>query len=66
MKLLEWVWSLLPDKCAMSNCCREGVRGNENRHYPAGNNVGEYFIVCDYCSSKLHRKASRQGESGNG
>jgi hypothetical protein len=47
-KLLEWYWSLLPDKCEMPNCCRKGIRGNEN--------IVNGKIMCDYCDYKLSKK----------
>ena len=43
MKLIGWIWRLLPDKCEMPGCCRQGVRGNEN--IVAGK------VMCDYCHS---------------
>lgn len=39
--MLEWLWSLLPDKCEMPFCKRKGVRGNEN--------VVDGMVMCDYC-----------------
>jgi hypothetical protein len=42
--MLEFLWRLLPDKCQVADCARQGVRGNEN-------NVGGR-IVCDYCYSR--------------
>ncbi len=41
MKVLEWLWRFLPDKCEMEGCCRKGVRGNEN--------IIDGKIVCDFC-----------------
>lgn len=41
----EWLWSFLPDNCQQVNCCRKGVRGNENI-------AKDGSIECDYCSSK--------------
>lgn len=31
MGLIERLWRLLPDKCDLPDCTRQGVRGNENR-----------------------------------
>ena len=45
MKMINWLWSLLPDKCEVMGCLRQGVRGNEN------NRNG--LIVCDDCDCKL-------------
>lgn len=45
MKLYEWLWSLLPDKCEVEHCRRRGVRGNEN--------IVEGLIACDDCSVTL-------------
>ena len=39
----EWLWGLLPDECEGENCCRKGVRGNEN--------IKNKQILCDYCSA---------------
>jgi len=41
-RLIEPLWALLPDKCQMSECRRNGVRGNEN--------VIDGKILCDDCS----------------
>lgn len=49
-KILEWFWRLLPDKCDMPGCSRQGVRGNETR--VAGR------VVCDGCHSKMMGRAS--------
>lgn len=54
MRIREWLWSLLPDTCEVDDCCRKGMRGNENRikchAYP------EFYItMCDYCSSRYER-----------
>lgn len=54
MTLIEWLWSLLPDTCEVSDCCRKGVRGNENRIYPFPNDSDFYIVMCDYCSSRYH------------
>jgi hypothetical protein len=49
MRLLEWVWSWLPDRCREPGCCRSGARGNEN--YIDGR------PVCDYChAAKLGKR----------
>lgn len=45
MRLLEWFWRLLPDKCEMPDCSRQNVRGNEN--WIDGK------IVCDDCHAKM-------------
>lgn len=52
MKLLEWLcswnewlWSLLPDECEDKDCCRKGIRGNEN--------IINNKVLCDYCNVKL-------------
>lgn len=44
MKLIEWFWRLLPDRCEAPGCSRRGVRGNENRI--------DGRRVCDYCHAK--------------
>ena len=41
----EWLWSLLPDNCEQPNCCRKGVRGNENIREDG-------TVQCDYCSCR--------------
>src|SRR5215469_15192280 len=41
MKILEWLWSFLPDRCEMPNCKRLGIRGNEN--------IIDGVVMCDYC-----------------
>lgn len=38
---MQWLWGLLPDNCEMPNCCRKGVRGNEN--------IVDGKVMCDYC-----------------
>ncbi len=43
MKWLEWLWSLLPDKCEICNGRKGGVRGNEN--------IVHGKVMCDYCDS---------------
>lgn len=45
IRLFEFLWNLLPDRCEMPGCSRRGTRGNENRI--------EGKVVCDYCSTKL-------------
>jgi len=67
-KMLEKLWNLLPDKCQVSNCCRKGVLGNENRHYLTSH---EYIIICDYCTVKLikhhqHRSYNDERRRKNG
>ncbi len=46
MKLLDWLWSLLPDRCEVPGCSRQGIRGNENWITGLG-------LTCDYCCSRL-------------
>ena len=41
-RLYAWLYGLLPDKCEGADCCRKGMRGNENRM--------DGKILCDYCS----------------
>jgi hypothetical protein len=47
MRFLNWLWSLLPDKCENPLCHGQGVRGNENviEIHPCGDTV----ILCDDC-----------------
>ena len=53
MRLKEWLWSLLPDTCEVSGCCRKGVRGNEVVTTPWPERYPDIRIVmCDYCNSK--------------
>jgi len=47
-RLLEWLWSFLPDRCEMPCCDRWGIRGNEN--------VIDGKLVCDYCHVKMLAK----------
>jgi hypothetical protein len=43
--LHEWLWgAMLPDKCQGADCCRKGVRGNEN--------IVNGKVLCDYCTVK--------------
>lgn len=42
MLLLSTLWWLLPDRCQMEDCARQGVRGNENV-LPGGK------LACDDC-----------------
>ena len=44
-KLIEWLWSWLPDRCEMPGCLRHGVRGNEN--------IIDGKRVCDYCHVRM-------------
>lgn len=52
MRFKEWVWSLLPDTCEVDDCCRKGIRGNENRIYPWEDDPDFYLTMCDYCNSR--------------
>lgn len=52
MSILQWMWGLLPDTCEVDDCCREGVRGNENRVYPFKEVPDFYIVMCDYCHSE--------------
>lgn len=47
MKVFEWFWGLLPDRCRQPGCSRLGVRGNEN-------NI-DGVVMCDYCHSREMR-----------
>lgn len=58
MKILEKIWSFMPDTCEVRDCCRKGVRGNENRVYPFPDDdlwKEFYIVMCDYCSSRYER-----------
>lgn len=55
MNLKEWFWGLLPDTCEVDDCCRQGMRGNENRIYPFVHSPEFHIVMCDYCSSKYER-----------
>ena len=55
MGLLESAWKLLPDECEVDECCRKGVRGNENRIPFPGIAEDFYIIMCDYCSMRYDR-----------
>ena len=62
LKLLQWLWALLPDKCEVEDCCRKGMRGNENRIYPFKDNnpyidymTDFYIVMCDYCTMRYNR-----------
>ncbi len=50
---IERLWSLLPDRCQMPDCSRQGVRGNEN--------VIDGKRVCDYCHAKMRTPYWRLG-----
>ena len=52
MNIREFFWAFLPDECEVSDCCRQGVRGNENIIYPFPEEQSFGIIVCDYCNSK--------------
>ena len=55
MRILERLWALLPDACEVDDCCRKGVRGNENRIYPFKDDdywKDFYIVMCDYCNSR--------------
>ncbi len=62
LSIMEWFWRLLPDKCQVPECCRKGVRGNENVILQATltDDHGRILkirklIVCDYCTSLFMR-----------
>lgn len=61
MRILESVWRLLPDKCEVEDCCRKGVRGNENLIYPFKDDPfvdymhDFYIVMCDYCTMRYNR-----------
>ena len=58
VRLLEWLWKWLPDECEVRNCCRKGVRGNENIIYPFKDDEmlkDFYIIMCDYCTMRYNR-----------
>lgn len=48
----EFLWSLLPDECEVDDCCRKGMRGNENQIYFFPEEPEFYIVMCDYCNSK--------------
>lgn len=43
-EIVAFFWGLLPDKCEVEGCCREGVRGNEN--------IVGGIVMCDYCDAE--------------
>ncbi len=47
MRIIEWFWRFLPDRCREKGCLRLGVRGNEN--------VIDGRPVCDYCHARQRR-----------
>jgi len=50
MRLYEWLWGFLPDRCEMPGCKRQGVRGNEN--------IVNGRTMCDYCHALWLRNVS--------
>lgn len=57
-QILQWVWKWLPDECEVRDCCRKGMRGNENIIYPFKDDdllKDFYIIMCDYCSMRYNR-----------
>lgn len=57
-QILQWVWKWLPDECEVRDCCRKGMRGNENIIYPFKDDEmfkDFYIIMCDYCSMRYNR-----------
>lgn len=50
MRLIEWLWRFLPDRCVITGCSRQGVRGNEN--IVGYNQIDKPIYVCDYCHAK--------------
>ena len=57
-QILQWVWKWLPDNCEVRDCCRKGMRGNENIIYPFKDDdllKDFYIIMCDYCSMRYNR-----------
>ena len=44
MNIRERLWRLLPDKCQVSGCGRNGIRGNEN----SINGI----TMCDCCATQ--------------
>ncbi len=49
MRIFEWIWRLLPDRCEVHGCSRRGVRGNES--------VIEDKRVCDHCHAAMMTSA---------
>ncbi len=45
--IIEPLWSLIPDRCQMPGCKRQGMYGNENVEEDG-------MIVCDYCSVRYY------------
>lgn len=57
-QILQWIWKWLPDECEVRDCCRKGMRGNENIIYPFKDDdllKDFYIIMCDYCSMRYNR-----------
>lgn len=54
MRFLDWLWSLLPDRCEMPDCPRLGIRGNENRI--------NGWLACDYCHARTRPIQTRECE----
>lgn len=60
---LERMWRLLPDKCEVRDCCRKGVRGNEN---VITGEDGKRTIMCDYCTAIWMQSGLRQARPDRG
>lgn len=43
--IYKWFWCLLPDKCEVPGCSRQGIRGNEN--------IVNGRVTCDHCHTKM-------------
>lgn len=50
-KIFQALWVMLPDKCEMPGCKRQGVRGNEN--------IIDGKICCDYCHAKQDNRGKQ-------
>ncbi len=50
MRLFNWLWSLLPDKCERdaSVCKHKGIRGNEN----VADTIAGPVLMCDDCHAQ--------------
>jgi hypothetical protein len=57
-RIYEWFFRLLPDQCEGDDCCRKGVRGNENY---VEVEPGVFRILCDYCTVNHQVKPEGQG-----
>lgn len=60
--MIKWLLSLMPDKCELTNCKHDGVRGNEQLVETIG---GYRMLMCDSCYAR-HKDQIKEMRDGRG